>query len=218
MRIGPFTIALLISLTGCGFVFSVREPPNIPPQQPNVASLDPQNWYIFYSAGMPLHPPPDAEGAWSFEFPSATTGGHVNYVQTPFNVTMTPHTMSMTFKVESNAAQYVVLDPGDHVPATLRLFFEQKGDDLRDPNGRWWTYGKFFNLGSQDGTTITLMFPLTADQWSNVYGQQDQGAFSAALANVGWVGFTCGGQLFAGHGVALSSGSAKFILMNFQVN
>jgi hypothetical protein len=62
------------------------------------------------------------------------------------------------------------------------------------------------------------MFPLIFDQWSNVYGQRDQAALSAALANVGWVGFTCGGQYFAGHGVALSSGSAKFVLVDFYIN
>jgi uncharacterized protein YndB with AHSA1/START domain len=206
-------LVLLSCLMGCGLV---TPPLNIPPQEPNVVSLDPGNWYIYYSSGMPAHPSADTEGAWSFEFPG--DGGHVNYVQTPFNATMTPHRMSMTFKVESNAPQYEVLDPGDHLPATIRLFFEQQGDDLKDPNGRWWADAKFYNLGSQDGDTITFMFPLTSDQWTNVYGQQDQQAFTAALANVGWVGLTCGGQYFAGHGVALRSGNAKFVLVHFQVN
>ena len=215
MKMNLIAQVTLSFLMGCG---PYAPPPDIPPQEPNVVSLAPQNWYIFYSAGVPHNPSADADGAWSFNFPSSVNGGSVGYVQTPFNTTTTPHTMSMTFKVESKAAQYVVLDPSDHLPATLRLFFEQRGDDLRDPNGRWWTYGKFYNLGSQDGDTITFMFPLTFDQWSNVYGQQDQGAFSAALANVGWVGFTCGGQYFAGHGVALSSGSAKFVLIDFYVH
>jgi hypothetical protein len=60
--------------------------------------------------------------------------------------------------------------------------------------------------------------PLTPDQWSNVFGQRDSQSFYAALANVGWIGVTFGGQYFWGHGVALASGSAKYILVGFQVN
>src|SRR5215472_11380647 len=84
-------------------------PPDIQPQAPNVASLDPQNWYIFYSGGEPLHPlaDPTGVGAWLFPFPSGD--GHVNYIQTPFNATMPLHNVALTFRVESNAAQYIVL-------------------------------------------------------------------------------------------------------------
>lgn len=210
-------LSLLTFLTGCGLVTSSAVP-DIPPQQPNVVSLDPQNWYIFYSAGMPPHPSPDAEGAWSFEFPSANTGGHVNYVQTPFNATTTPSGVTVTFKVESTAAQYVVIDPTDKPPATVRLFFEQKADDLTNPNGRWWAQASMYDLGSQDGQTLTITVPLTSDQWGNVDGKFDAQAFAAALQNIGWVGMTFGGQYFAGHGVALSGGTAKYILVAYNVN
>jgi len=37
-----------------------RTTPNIPPKKPNVASLDPQDWYIFYSDDMPFHPSADS--------------------------------------------------------------------------------------------------------------------------------------------------------------
>ena len=77
-------LSFLICFSGCGLIASSGVP-NIEPQEPNVVSLDPQDWYIFHSAGMPLHPSADPEGAWSFEFPKAATGGSVNYVQTPFN-------------------------------------------------------------------------------------------------------------------------------------
>src|SRR5215831_10461777 len=88
-------------------------PPDIQPQAPNVASLDPQNWYIFYSGGEPLHPvaDPTGVGAWLFPFPSGD--GHVNYIQTPFNATTTLSKITITFKVESNAPQYKVLDTTD---------------------------------------------------------------------------------------------------------
>lgn len=205
---------VLLSLTGCGY--SYPTPPNIPAHSPNVISLDPQDWYILYSAGMPPHPSVH-NGGWSFEFPSAD-GGHVNYVQTPFNATTTPHDVSMTLRVESDAPQYKVVDPSDVPPATFRLFFEQKHDDLKNPDGRWWAPVSKRDLGLIDNNTLTIVVPLTYDQWTNVYGQQDAQAFSSALENIGWVGVTFGGQDFAGHGVALSSGIAKYVLIDLSVN
>jgi hypothetical protein len=214
MKINPIALALLSCSMGCG----IQPPPNIPPQEANVVSLDPQNWYIYYSGGMPPHPSADIEGAWSFEFPASKTGGHVNYVQTPFNETTTLHNVNITLRVESDAPLYKVIDPTDILPATVHIFFEQQNDDLRNPNGRWWAGASGYNLGSQDNTTITFVVPLTPDQWTNVYGQSDPQSFYAALENVGWIGLTCGGQYFWGHGVALDGGSAKFILIDYHVN
>jgi hypothetical protein len=208
---------LLISSMGCGFA-GPTGPPNIRPQEPNVVSLDPDNWYIFYSAKMPAHPAADPAGAWSFNFPSSESGGHVNYVQTPFNATTALHNVTITFQVQNDAAQYVVIDTTDHLPATFRLFFEQQNDNLSDPNGRWWAQASMYDLGSQDNQTLTISVPLTSDQWTNVVGQQDAQAFSQALENIGWVGLTFGGQYFAGHGVAISSGSAKYILIDYSIN
>jgi hypothetical protein len=200
---------------GCAFV---TPPPNIRPQEPNLVSIAPENWYIYYSAGMSSNPSGDGIGAWSFEFPSSEGSGHVNYVQTPFNATTTLHNVSLTFRVESSAPQYEVLDPSDILPATIHLFIEQQGEDLSNPNGRWWAQAGGYNLGSQDNETITLSVPLTSDQWTNVDGQYNPQEFAAALENVGWIGLTFGGQYFWGHGVALGNGSAKFILIDFQVN
>jgi len=213
----PVVLLSLACEAGCGLVVSAGVPA-VEPEVPNVVSLDPQNWYILYSAGMPLHPSADPEGAWSLEFPNAADGGHVNYVQTPFNATITPSQVAVTFKVESTDAQYVVTDANDKPPATVRLFFEQQGDDLQDPNGRWWAQSSMYDLGSQDGQTLTITVPLTFDKWSNVDGKFDAQAFSEALKNVGWVGMTFGGQYFAGHGAAVSSGSAKYILIAYDVN
>ena len=126
--------------------------------------------------------------------------------------------MVVTFRVESTEAQYVVIDPTDKLPATVRLFFEQRGDNLQDPNGRWWAQSSMYDLGSQDGQTLTITVPLTYEEWSNVYGKYNAQAFSEALKNVGWVGMTFGGQFFAGHGVAVSSGSAKYILIAYNVD
>jgi hypothetical protein len=210
----PALLASITCLLGCA---AVGAPQNIQPQGVNEISLTPQDWYIFHSDGMPDHPAANSEGAWSFDFPSLDSG-HVNYVQTPFDVTVAPHNVSMTFKVESTAPYYVVLDPNDVLPATLHLFIERQGDDLVNPNGRWWAQTGSYNLGSRDNETVSINVPFASDEWSNVYGQFDPDAFSSAVENVGWIGFTLGGQYFWGHGVALRGGSAKFILIAFQVN
>jgi hypothetical protein len=207
------TLVSLSGLPGCGIV---SPPPNIKPREANVASLVPQDWYIYYSGGMPFHPSADPGGAWSFDFPGGD--GHVNYVQTPFNATTILHNVTITFRIESSAPQYKVIDSTDILPATFHLFFEQQNDDLADPNGRWWATASKYDLGSQDNTTITLVVPLTPDQWSNVHGERDPTSFNAALANVGWIGVTFGGQYFFGHGVAVSSGVAKYILVDLNAN
>jgi hypothetical protein len=207
---------LITALVSMSYLGGCSQLPPIPPKQPNVASLDPQDWYIFHSSFTPPHPSADPNGAWSLSIPNLP--GHVNYIQTPFNTTIVLHNVTITFKIESDAPQYIVMDTTDHLPATVHLFFEQRNDDLRDPNGRWWATWSKYDLGSQDNTTITFVIPLTPDQWSNVYGKQDATAFYVALANIGWIGVTCGGQYFWGHGVAMRTGTAKYILVDLSVN
>jgi hypothetical protein len=213
-RLGALALASLGGFAGCG----VEPPPNVRPLEANAVSLDPRNWYVFYSAEMPSHPTADPTGAWSFEFPKEQSGGHVNYVQTPFNATTALHNLTIAFRVESDAPQYAVKDPGDSLPATFHVFFEQQDDNLAEPDGRWWAQPSKYDLGSQDNTTVTIVVPLTPDQWTNVYGQRDATSFYAALNNVGWIGVTFGGQKFFGHGVALSGGSARYILVDLAVD
>jgi hypothetical protein len=100
LLVGFLAISIAMCLIGCRSQASKKaaatdespteDPPDVKPESPNVVSLDPQDWYILYSAQMPSHPSSDSEGAWSFEFPSSQDGGHVNYEQTPFNATGTP--------------------------------------------------------------------------------------------------------------------------------
>lgn len=211
-----FLALFLVALAGCAG--TPLKP--VAPTKPNVVSLASQNWYINWSSGMPDHPSFDPGGAWFFRFPSAESGGHVNYVQTPFSIdgTITLHDVFITFRVDSLAPQYDVLDTADRLPATVHLFFEQKNDDMVSANGRWWAdISGGYDLGSEDNSTISLIVPFTPDQWSNVYGEHNADAFYAALNNVGWIGITFGGDFFWGHGVALSGGTAQYHLLDFHV-
>jgi hypothetical protein len=214
----------MVFAVGCGLAggSGTKLPPD-PPQDPGVVSLNPQNWYIRYSDDAGEHPVADpAEGAWSIEFPTydETLGevGHLNYVETSFAPgSQLPQEVSITYEVRSKSPRFLLF--GDKLPATFRLMFEQKNDNMFSADGRWWTQ-IVYSLGSADNQVYVFKVPLTPDKWSNVYGMygsQDPARFNAALKNVGFFGLTFGGQDFAGHGVALSSGSAKFILINYDV-
>lgn len=207
------SLALVIALllTGCAGYGTFH----VNPKQPNVVSLDPQDWYTLYTNGAPLHPTPDLVGAWSLKIPNSP--GHLNYVETPFNATVPLHSITVVFEIASSSPEYVVVDNTDHPPATCRLMIEVKNDDYTDPNGRWWADASTYNLGSQDDQILTFTVPLTPSFWTNVQGQRDAAAFAAALSNLGAVGLTFGGQYFAGHGVAISSGSAKYVLVDYGV-
>lgn len=71
---------------------------------------------------------------------------------------------------------------------------------------------------SQDNSTVTITEPFTPDHWANVEGQSDPNSFNTAIGNIGWIGVTFGGQFFFANGVALTGGSAKYILIDFSVN
>ncbi len=206
--------SLVVGLCGC----HLGLPADVARHQLNALSTDPQNWYIYYSSGVPLHPSSCDQGAWSFRFPGSEGGGHVNYVQTPVYATTQPQSVTITFKVDSNAPIYEVLDPRDVSPATFRVFFERQNDDLVDPNGRWWANESMYNLGSQDGRVLSITVPFSPDRWTNVQGEQDPRAFASALQNIGWIGLTFGGQYFAGHGVTMKDGTASYILVDYSVN
>jgi hypothetical protein len=211
-----YCIFVVLSVTGCGAVGGIAPPPDLKPAQPNVVSLAAQDWYVYYSNGVPPHPSAASEVAWALDLPATANDGHVNYIQTPFNLTEPAHSMVVTFEIKSTNPEYHVTDSTDHLPATIHFLIEKTGDDLRDPNGRWWAQ-TCDTLGA-DGQTFSVTIPLTPDLWTNVDGQQDSKAFYDALENIGWVGLTFGGQYFAGHGVSLDSGSAQIDLIEFMVD
>lgn len=212
------------SVTGCALLESKKKtlPPDTP-QDPGAVSLNPQNWYILYSNDVGQHPIADpTEGAWSIEFPtwndSLGEEGHLNYVETPFSPgAQLPQLVSITYELESKSPKFRLF--GDTLPPTFRLMFEQSNDNMSSADGRWWSR-VVDNIGSADNQVYVFKEPLTPDKWSNVYGMmgsKDPARFKAALENVGYFGLTFGGQDFAGHGVALTSGSEKFILINYDV-
>lgn len=215
----------LFGTSGCALLSGSKNYlPPYDPQTPNVLSTNPKYWYIQWSNDMPANPLPNPAGEWSFNFPiwdqNTSTYGHVNYVESPFKATKTPQAITLTFKVESTKPQYKVF--GDWLPATFRPFFEIKNDDMSSANGRWWGIWPYYvyKLGSNDNQVEVFTVPLTPSHWSNVYGKlgtTEPTGFYNSLKNVGYFGVTFGGSHFAGHGVALSGGTAKFVMISYKV-
>ena len=67
---------------------------------------------------------------------------------------------------------------------------------------------------------FTLTVSLSPDQWTSVFGQRGAevpNEFNAAIPDLGNVGFTFGGT-FAGHGVYVTGGNARFILKQYSLS
>lgn len=198
-------------------------------------TLDPSRWHLQYSAGVPDHPVADKAG-WSFDFPvynqqSPTncsedkSCGHVNYITTLVNAAIAATALTMTFRIETTGApifQYA-LNPNNTCsnPAAVRLFIQRQGDTLEVDHEfyRWWSKAAAVLTAG----TVTLTVPLMPDQWLSVLGkagdlnQITSAAFRAALQNVGNIGMTFGGGCFAGHGVNISGGTARFSLTSYRL-
>jgi hypothetical protein len=229
------TLALLgLALVLAPSTASQSSGPGSPPQpSSNSFTLQPSQWYLQYSAGVPDHPVADGAG-WSFDFPvydqssmncnEDRSCGHVNYVTTPVNAAITAAGLTMTFRVETTGApvfQYA-LNPNNTCtnPAAVRLFIQRQGDTMEVDHEfyRWWSKA----AAKLTAGTATLTVPLMPDQWMSVLGKAgnlDQIAtagFRAALQNVGNIGMTFGGGCFAGHGMNISGGTARFSLTSYR--
>lgn len=97
--------------------------------------------------------------------------------------------------------------------ATVELLIFKSPGNLNDPNARWFSHPsrQTLTLGKN-----TYTVPLTADQWIPIYPPGVPEMFQAALGNVKTAGFVYGGGCFAGHGVGLSKGSARFWVRRFS--
>src|SRR6478752_682259 len=172
--------------------------------------LSPSQWYLQYSAGVPVHPAAEQDG-WSFDFPvydepstncaKDKSCGHVNCITTPVNAAITAATVTMTFRIETTGApifQYG-LNPNNNCtnPAAVRLFIQRQGDTLEADHEfyRWWSKA----AAELTPGWLTLTVPLIPEQWLSVFGktgdldQVASASFHDALQNVGNIGMTFGG-------------------------
>jgi hypothetical protein len=136
------------------------------------------------------------------------------------NARLTSSTLTLRFHIETTGGvQFQPLLSPDNVcnsPATVRPIIQRIGDDMtlgKGPDYRFW--GPPITL-ADGGVDVTV--PLAPDQWINVNGQYSPAGFAEALAKVWRIGVTFGGGCFAGHGVNISGGTAKFTMTAFNLN
>lgn len=170
----------------------------------------------------------------SFDFPgppgwfqSQQIAGYF-YTQLPA-VPKAGQTLTINYSVDGSNPIWVQApssQPGgtDLNPPTIHLFIWRRADDLACDQQTAPGQGGFADYRLFAGRTPlvlgdnqTISIPLDNLHWTGCYGKpplniQDE------LNNLLGVGVTFGGQSFAGHGVYLSGGSAKFKINSFGVN
>ena len=168
-------------------------------------------WKIAYSPNMPAWMS-GTEGNWYFDFPSRD-GVHYVYKLAP--AIKVGQTVTMHFAITGNA-NFVPTE--GTATARVRLFLQQRGDTLtaQEPFKRWWSL-PYVELREGE---FRLTVSLSPAQWTSVFGQggaEVPNEFNAAIRKLANVGFTFGGT-FAGHGVFVTGGNARFVLKEFSVS
>jgi hypothetical protein len=167
-------------------------------------------WSIRYSPSMPSQMVAAEDGSYYFDFPG-TDGVHY--------VTKTPlreprQSITMRFAIIGNGT--FVATQGDQ-SARVRLFMQRRNDNMtaREEHKRFWSVA-YVELVPGEFTLSSL---LDENEWFSVFGRKGseaRGEFRTTLSNLGSVGFTFGG-MFAGHGVYLTGGNARFVLKEFDI-
>jgi hypothetical protein len=159
-------------------------------------------WTALYSKGIP-----DCLNDGSFSF------GEPRYVVRPAPAGGLKIGQTITLKFSIIGDGKLVPTQGDG-PAKLRLFIQQQGDTLTaaEADKRWWSPPT--EIAPGEYTVSVVIDPAT---WINVMGwtgRKEQ--MAAALQSAGSIGFTFGG-MFAGHGVVVKDGSARFKITDWSV-
>lgn len=180
------------------------------PCSDNASTAPPVNqWQILYSPGMPAAPTLQG-GGWFFDFPTA---GSVHYVVRGHRGSI-GGSVETQFEITGNDPAFHYVDPKETNPCWARLYFQRRGDDLTADKQfyRWWSIER---VPLQLTPRRNWVVPLTPDAWSSVFSVPGTGApdeFQASMSDCQGTGITFGGNSFAGHGVRLVSGDARFIL------
>lgn len=215
MRAALLLLFLLV-LSACGG--SGGNPTPGPVRALVTSSMAPDRWLIQYSPGMPLNPAADAEG-WAFAFQGPPG---VHYIVQLVNGFLPQGGMAAKFKVEidpgATLREVEPCPPNPEIPR-MRFYFQRRGDDVRNAaleDWRWFT-GSGTPLTNGDGTYSVEFNPAL---WVNVQGKTGDtrlAGWQAATQDIQAFGVTFGG-CYAGHGVYVQGGKARFVMQNFTLN
>lgn len=199
------TLFLAMLLIGCN-----DNPIGCNPSQPNAPP--PNYWFNFGKCGANYIVGPQ------FIIPAQSSGQVAGYVYEAPPALAIGQTITLNYSVNGYGA-LGINDPKDIQPASITLFIWEKGDDLQDPQHRWWcpTRGSLV-MGMNQVLSCTI-----GEQWTNVNGGaafadgQWNPGFIQALGNAFGVGFTFGGAYFYGHGVYTTTGQITFTINSYTV-
>jgi hypothetical protein len=224
MGITGYVIALSTAKFGTSASAPAPAPPPSPVAGPLTFDLSPAKWAALYSQGATPAVVAAPGGGWYFDFP-AKGAGDVHYVVSAINLNISALksvTVSGTITSSGNPA-YFPTDPAEGPPCKASVMLQQLGDNLSGVgNYQYYRWFSHITIPLVDGP-FRVTIPLTIDQWGPVGGPNNppptntpaQG-FAGALANLRNIGVTFGGQFFAGHGVSITQGSARFTCTAFN--
>lgn len=208
-------------------------------KRPDAVSMAAAEWRIQFSPGMASSPSPLDKG-WALSFPTETdacpgaTCPSVHYVVTRSPTVHAGQILKMTGEIvaSDDAVFNHVIEGSDNnvaegLPSACRLYLQRAGDNFSARGQyeyfRWWARTDAGAVVLKNGP-FSATVVLDPENWRDVWGRlgsesaATEGGFNGALANVAYIGFTCGGGYSYGHGVNMGRGKAEFIMTAFNVS
>lgn len=179
-------------------------------------------WTFQYSVGMPTAPTL-IPGGFTFGFPSLPNSVH--YLVKSINRPPVSFSMAGSLDASADAVFDWHIPGGTNVdgglPPNFRFYFQRSGDNMSAQGDyqyyRWWSNPDCVEL--KNGS-FALNVPMDPSRWSSIYGVFGDAAgshFTDAISNCEYVGITFGGGGAFGHGITLTSGTAKLTVTQFDV-
>lgn len=207
-------------------------------KRPDAVSMAAAEWRIQFSPGMPSSPDPRDKG-WALYFPAETdacpgaTCPSVHYVVTRSPTVRVGQILTMTGEIiaSDNAVFNHVIEGSDNniadgLPSACRFYLQRAADNFSARGQyeyfRWWARTDAGAVVLKNGP-FSASVVLDPENWRDVWGRlgnesaATEAGFNSALADVAYVGFTCGGGYSYGHGVNMQRGKAEFIMTTVNV-
>jgi hypothetical protein len=170
------------------------------------------------------------QGPWSYTFPLCPNpqACHTGYIAAAVNADISAaNSITLSYVITGDQPVFDYrTNPnntcGPGKPGALSLYIQRQGDDMSAMGVmayyRWFAVPERVDL-ALGSVTLTVSLK-DVSKWVSVYSSDpavNASYWQPALASVGNIGFVLGGGCFAGHGVALTSGSATFTLKSYVV-